>query len=260
MIARLVSLAAGHARLVAVAGVALAAGAIVFVATHFSLSTSEDDLLSPKLPYRQAEAALAREFPNLDAQIVVVVDGATPELAEQSAQALEGRLSADPRMFPSVRRPDAGPFWSREGLLFETAGEVKSSMDRLIAAEPFLGPMAADPSLRGLMSSLNTALQGVQTGQAQLSAMATPMGRLADALERLETGKDAVFSWQNLIGGADPRLLRKLILVNPGRSASIPPTASPCGSPAACRCRTRSSAPWPIAPCRSRWWRWARSS
>ena len=214
-VAALVGLAAGHAGLVAAAGAALAIGAIVFAAGNFSLSTSEDDLISPKLPYRQAETALARDFPNLDAPVVVVIDAATPELAEQSAQALSDRMQGDPKLFPSVRRPDASPFWSREGLLFEDAGEVKASMDRLIAAEPFLGPMAADPSLRGLTSSLTTALQGVQSGQAQLSALASPMRRLADALEALETGKDATFSWQTLIGGADPRLLRKIVLVDP---------------------------------------------
>jgi hopanoid biosynthesis associated RND transporter like protein HpnN len=213
--ARLVGLAARHARLTAAAGLALALGAIVFVVTHFSLSTSQDDLISPKLPYRQAETALARDFPNLDAPVVVVIDAATPELAEQAAQALAAKLQADPQLFASVRRPDAGPFWEREGLLFEDAATVKSSMDRLIAAEPFLGPMAADPSLRGLMTSLDTALQGVQTGQAPLSDLAAPMGRLADALEQLETGKVAVFSWQRLIGGDDARRLRRIILVNP---------------------------------------------
>jgi hopanoid biosynthesis associated RND transporter like protein HpnN len=214
-IARLVGVASRHAALVAFAGVALAVGAVLFAMSHFSLSTSEDDLISPKLAYRQAEAALARDFPGMDAPIVVVVDGATPELAESSAQALADKLSADTRMFPSVRRPDGGQFWAREGLLFEDAPAVKSSMDRLIAAEPFLGPMAADPSLRGLTNALSTALQGVSGGQAQLSALATPMHRLADSLEKLEGGKPAVFSWQALIGGQDPRQLRKLILVDP---------------------------------------------
>jgi hypothetical protein len=102
-------------------------------------------------------------------------------------------------------------------LLFEPTADVKTSMDRLIAAEPFLGPMAADPSLRGLMSSLTTALQGVSAGQAQLAALATPMTRLADTLEGLEAGKAPTFSWRTLITGgkADPRELRKIILVSP---------------------------------------------
>src|SRR6202035_3976795 len=164
----------------------------------------------------QGEAAFAKLFPGSDTQIVVVVDGVTPELAEQSAQALSDKLSADPAHLTSVLRRDGGEFWHKEGLLFSSAADVKTSMDRLIAAEPFLGPMAADPSLRGLMSSLDTALQGVGAGQTSLSTLDMPMTRLADALEKLETGKPAFFSWRALIGGGevDKRELRKILLVN----------------------------------------------
>src|SRR5205823_5630 len=112
LIPRLVGYASARAALFAALGLALAAIAIFFAATHFSLSTSEDDLISPKLAYRQAEARLAREFPGLEPRIVVVVDGATPELAEEAAAALTDKLGADSAHFKSVRRPDGGPFWA----------------------------------------------------------------------------------------------------------------------------------------------------
>jgi hopanoid biosynthesis associated RND transporter like protein HpnN len=214
-IGRLVDRAAVRAGWVALGGAALAAAALVFAAGHFSVSTSEDELISSKLPYRVAQTQLEREFPGLYPEIVVVVDGATPESAEEAAQALTDKLAAQPATFLSVRRPDGGPFWAREGLLYQPTADVKSSLQQLIAAQPFLGPMAADPSLRGLMGSLGTALQGVTTGQAQLSSLTTPMKRLSDTLETVERGKPAVFSWQALIGGADPRQLRKIILVDP---------------------------------------------
>ena len=77
--------------------------------------------------------------------------------------------------------------------------------------------MAADPSLRGLMSSLGTALQGVSGGQTHLATLVTPMTRLADSLERLERGQPSFFSWRELIvgGQVDKRELRKILLVNP---------------------------------------------
>ncbi len=220
LIATLVARATARAGLVAIVGMALALAAIVFAATHFSLTTNEDDLISPKLPYRQAQTQLQRQFPGLDPSIVVVVDAATAELAEQSAAALSAKLAADPAHFTSVRRPDGGPFWAKEGLLFESTADVKSSMSRLISAEPFLGPMAADPSLRGLSASLSTALQGVGAGQTELSSLSPAMTTLAGALERLEAGQPAVFSWQSLISGPDPRQLRKIIFVDPRRDFS----------------------------------------
>jgi uncharacterized protein len=217
VIARLVAQATRRPLIVAVAGLALAAAAMLFVATHFQINTNTDALLSPKLPYRRGEDAFAALFPGSDTQIVVVVDGVTPELAERGAQALSDKLSADPAHFTSVLRPDGGEFWAKEGLLFSSPADVKASMDRLIAAEPFLGPMAADPSLRGLMGSLGTALQGVSAGQAPLANLSMPMSRLSDALEKVEAGKPAFFSWRELVGGGqvDKRELRKILLVNP---------------------------------------------
>ena len=214
IIGGLVDRAAAHARWVVLGGAAVAAAAAWFAASHFSLSTSEDDLISPNVPYRVAETKLDREFPNLDPEIVVVIDGATPELAEEAAQALADKLSSQPKMFLSAQRPDGGPFWAREGLLYEPTQKAESTLQQLIAAEPFLGPMAADPSLRGLMGSLDAALQGVGAGQTRLSSLAWPIRRLADTLETVESGEPAAFSWQTLIGGADPSQLRKIILVD----------------------------------------------
>ncbi len=217
LIARIVGLCAGHALPVALAGAVLAAVAVAFVVTHFQINTDTGALLSPKLTYRVREDAFAKAFPQNADQIVVVVDGKTPELAEAAAAALSDRLSGHPELFSTVRRPDGGPFWAQEGLLFAPTADVKSNMDRLISAEPFLGPMASDPSLRGLMGSLSTALQGVTTGQTTLSALRKPIASLADTLEQQEEGRQTWFSWRTLISGGapDPREVRKIVLVNP---------------------------------------------
>jgi len=213
--ASLTAAATRSALLTAAAAILLALATLVFTLTHFSLSTSEDDLISPKLPYRQAESHLAKLFPDQNPQIVVVIDAASPELAEQSAAALAARLEASPALFPFVRRPQSSPFFAREGLLYEPTATVRATMQRLIAAEPFLGPMAADPSLRGLSASLTAAAQGVTAGQAQLASLAAPMDALDRTLERIEAGRPAVFSWQALIGAARPGANRQIVLVNP---------------------------------------------
>jgi len=216
-VARLVEFCVDHALWVASAGLLLGLAGAFYVATHFSISTDTTALLSPKLPYLQRDAAFYRVFPQMNNQIVVVVDGKTPELAEGGAAALADRLTTQPAHFRSVRRADGGPFWSKEGVLFEPTADVRKDMDRLISAEPFLGPMAADPSLRGLMGALSTAMKGVTSGQTTLSSLRTPIARLADTLETLERGEPTVFSWRALITDAkpDPHELRKIILVNP---------------------------------------------
>ena len=195
---------------------ALAVAATVYAGGHFAMSTNTDALISPKLEWRQRGAAFDKVFPQNDT-IVVVVDGKTPELAEQAAATLTDRLAARTDLFNGVRRPDGGPFWARNGLLYASTADVRSQMDKLIAAQPFLGPIAADPSLRGLATTLSTTVQGVSSGQASLDDLHAPIARLADTLASLRQGKPTVFSWQGLIAGGapDPRELRKLILINP---------------------------------------------
>lgn len=214
---RWVSFCAANALVVTLLGLALGVAAALYAAGHFAISTNTDDLISKALPWRQQEAAFDKAFPQNTAQIVIVVDGKTPELSEQATNALTARLQADPKLFPGVRLADSGPFWSRNGLLYAPTADVKSDMDKLIAAQPFLGPVAADPSLRGVADTLNTTLQGVTAGQATLHDLNKPIRSLADTLEALKAGKPAFFSWRGMIAGGavDPRELRHLILVDP---------------------------------------------
>jgi hopanoid biosynthesis associated RND transporter like protein HpnN len=217
LIGRLVALCASQAWIVLVLAITLGVTAAMYAVGHFAMTTDTAALLSPKLPWRIREAAFNQAFPPTGSRIVVVVDGQTPELAEQAAAALAARLSAQPNLFHAVRRPDAGPFWAREGLLYLPLKDVKSNMAQLIQAQPFLGPIAADPSIRGLMGALSTALQGVSLGQASLADIDKPVTRLADALESLRAGKPTFFSWRSLIGAGppDPRSLRHVILLDP---------------------------------------------
>src|SRR6185295_10483990 len=82
---------------------------------------------------------------------------------------------------------------------------------------PFLGPLAADPSLRGIMHSLTTALTGVARGQAKLADLQRPIVGFADALGRVADGQTAYLSWRALITGAKPsrRETRRFIEVQP---------------------------------------------
>jgi hopanoid biosynthesis associated RND transporter like protein HpnN len=216
--ARLVSLCADRAWIVVLLALALATTATTYVLGHFAMSSNTYDLLSPKLPWRLRETEFNTLFPQAGPKIVVVVDGQTPELTEAATTSLAQLLRTEHRLFRSVHRPDSGPFWARNGLLYAPTQEVQATMAQLIKVEPFLGPMAADPSLRGLMGALSTALQGVNSGQTSLENILGPIRRLAEALESLRSDdKRAYFSWRNLISGSAPdeQELRHLILVDP---------------------------------------------
>jgi hopanoid biosynthesis associated RND transporter like protein HpnN len=202
------------------AGFVLAALALSFTVSNFAISSDTAGLISDRLDWRKREVAYDKAFPGQGDSIVVVIDGPTPELAETGADRLAEKLKADPALFPKVEQPDGGPYFEREGLLLTASPkEISDTIQQLERAQVFLGPVAADPSLRGLMSSFNTMGMGVQHGEAKVSDIARITGPLADSLARVEAGKPEAFSWT---GAFDPtsarpgmRELRKLVIAHP---------------------------------------------
>ena len=95
-----------------------------YAATHLSIDTDTGNLISPELRWRKREAEFDRAFPQKVDLLAVVVDGASPGEAEDAAAALAKWASARPDLFKTVRRPDGGEFFTRNGLLFLSVKEV----------------------------------------------------------------------------------------------------------------------------------------
>ncbi|MFC7553889.1 hypothetical protein ACFQU7_19235 [Pseudoroseomonas wenyumeiae] len=76
----------------------------------------------------------------------MVVDGATPELAEAGAARLTERLKAMPELLHDVHRPDGGPFFDHHGLMLLPLEEVQAATEKLIESQPFLGPWPPTPA------------------------------------------------------------------------------------------------------------------
>ncbi len=214
---RIVALCTRVPTLIAALGVAAGVFAGLYTADNFNMDTDSTKLISPKVEWRQREIHFDSLFPQQVNLILIVVDGDTPELAEAGTAALTERLGKETKLFSVVRRPDGGDFFNRNGLLFLSLDEVKANTDQMIAASPFLGPMAADPSLRGIMQSLQTALLGVAHGQAKLADIARPVDAFGATLQKVANGEKTYLSWRALVSGAPAttRETRRFIEVQP---------------------------------------------
>jgi hopanoid biosynthesis associated RND transporter like protein HpnN len=256
----LVATCARRPWLVLMVAAALTAGALLYTVKHIAIDSDSTRLIAPDVSWRQRERAFDAAFPRHANLIAVVVDGATPELAEQATAALTQGLSGQTGLFRAVWRPDGGPFFDRAGLLFQSTSALAQTMQRLIAAQPLLGSLAADPSLRGLMHALDLLLEGFQQDDAQRDELARPLSELAAALESIVAGQTPAFSWHTLFTGRapDPRELRRFVLVQPildysalqpgGRaSAAIRATTHELGVDADPRLRIRLTGPVPLA-------------
>ena len=216
-IARTVRASTRGAWLVIAGYVIVAALAAGYVSRHIAITTDSSKLLSSSLPWRQQEIKLNAEFPQRTDRVTAVVDAATPEAAEEAAAALAKALRPRSDLIRTVIRPDGGAFFARNGVLFLSVDEVKRDTAQLIKAEPFLGTLAADPTLRGILGAISQSTEGLRLGKTTLEDMEPAMVAISDALDAVAKGKRPAFSWRRLITGREPESsdLRRFVNIQP---------------------------------------------
>ena len=216
-VARAVRLSTRHAWLVIPGFLIATVLAGVYLSRHIAIDTDSSKLLSSSLPWRQQEMRLNELFPQRTDRIIAVVDATTAEGAEEAAAALADALAPQSDVIRTVIRPDGGEFFARNGILFKSVDDVRSDMAQLIKAEPFLGTLAADPTLHGVLGAISQSIEGVRLGKTTLEGMRPAVAAIADVLDGVAQGKHPAFSWRRLIAGhaPEPSELRRFVNIQP---------------------------------------------
>ena len=171
-----------------------------YAATHFSMTTDINKLISTDMPWRQREMAFERAFPQYEL-IVAVIEAPTPELVAKASDALTERLSPQKDLFRSIQQPQGGAFFAQNGFVFEPTDQLEPQLKNLTQAQRLVQVLAGDPSLRGVIQALQFGLLGVQGGRITLDNMTWPMTLGADAIEKVNAGQPATFSWRDMVQG-----------------------------------------------------------
>src|SRR5438270_5693023 len=131
VVERIVAFCARNA--IAVLVLALIAGLLCgfYVAGHFAMNSDAASLISAQTSWRKRNAAFDAQFPQLGNTVDIVIDGATPELAERGAAELTAALKNRADLFHNVRTPGGGDFFSHEGLLFLPVVQVRTITQQL---------------------------------------------------------------------------------------------------------------------------------
>lgn len=214
---RLVGFCRTYAPFVVLSGVTLAVLLGVYTVHRLGMNADAFALIDPNLPWRQREIAYSQAFPRDAEQLVIVIDASDAAAADDAADRLAARLAADDRHFKTMTRADGGEFFRRNGLLFLSEEELAAVADRVAEAQPLIGSLAADPSLRGLFAALNLALEGVARGDIDVASLELPLGAVADAVQSVRDGHPQRLNWRSIIMGHAPTAsdLRRLIIVQP---------------------------------------------
>ncbi len=213
---RIVQACTRHALLTTIFAILLGICASVYAVTDFAINTNSGDLISPDVAWRRHEAAFNAAFPNLTADVVVVIDAASPDQADTAAASLTKKLQTMPNAIQLVRQTGTGPFFTQNGLLYLSPAEVQHVTGQLQRFAPFLAPLAAEPRLDGLAQMLSGLAQGLATGQTPPEALdKDAIGAISQTLADVIAGKSAVLDWNRLAGAEDKRGTRRLLLVRP---------------------------------------------
>ena len=230
-----------------------------YAATHFKMTTDINQLISTDMPWRQRELAFEKAFPQYHL-VVAVVEAPTPELAAEASDALAERLLQQKNLFHSVQQPQGGAFFGRNGFLFEPVDQLQPQLAMLTQAQRLVQVLAGDPSLRGVIQTLQFGLLGVQGGRITLDNMNWAMTLGANTIEKVNAGQPASFSWRELVQGraSTPSERRRFLNIQaeldyselePGRKATdaIRKAAADLNFPANYQANLRLTGPVPMA-------------
>lgn len=194
--AAIVATATRHAWITVIACAFITIGALYYVVAHLGIDTDTSKMIDPNLPHRQAQRAFHAAFPNLTGGIVIFTEAEHAGEAEDVADLLATTLRARPDIARSVSQPGGGEFFATHGLLYLSTDELWALDERLQAAEPFLGTLAHDPSLRGLFTTLTRGLNDTPNAEQQ-KLLSRLFDRVSTAVEQLLASHPEPIHWRD---------------------------------------------------------------
>ena len=184
--------------IVAAAFIVAAAGGYYAVG-HLTMRTSTADMLSPDLPFRKLDREFEAAFPTLDGNLAILVTADTADQAEDAALALTGALQERSDLFDWIYFPLGDSFFRQNGLLFLDIPDLEKLSDRLAAAEPLLGELARDMTLRGLFGVLGLAAKATVDRGERVGDLDRVLASVGDTVEGELNGRSRPLSWRALM-------------------------------------------------------------
>lgn len=188
-----------------------------YTTEHLKVNTNTADMISLELPFQKNRLALEQAFPQDIGTVLLLVEGPTPEATAAAVKQIASLARADSPHISGVYVPDEGEFFARNGLLYLSLEELEDLTGQLANAQPFIGRLAEDNSLRGLLGIVGDAL--VETEKGDLTLDLDPLlKKLDEAIAAANADQPYRVSWRQLMTpkvSAGLGVTKRLILVKP---------------------------------------------
>ncbi|SMF96375.1 hypothetical protein SAMN02949497_3771 [Methylomagnum ishizawai] len=184
-----------------------------YTARNLSVNTDTADMIATDVPFQRNRIRLETAFPQDVNTILLLVEGQTPEDTQSAVARIGGALRADTADFSAVYVPDDGEFFARNGLLYLSPQELETLAAQLAQAQPFIGRIAEDNTLRGLFGIVGQAL--TEGGQHDLDLDIKPL--LDKIRAAVAAGQPYRVSWQQLMSSRNSGLgiTKRFIIATP---------------------------------------------
>jgi len=180
---------------------AIASG--VYAARNLGVDANPDAMISEDLPFRRVAREFQKAFRTPDDSVLLVIDGESASLASRAANGLAAKLAAMPDRFTKVHVPFGGPFFQKNGLLYQDLDTLQRLSDGLAAVQPLVAKLEQDPSLVGVSDLLGEALATKRRGTPLDIDLAQALNRVRAAADAALDGRRAPDPWGDaLIGGS----------------------------------------------------------
>lgn len=187
-----------------------------YVVTTIGIDTDTSDMLSGKLTFRKNYENYRAAFPQYDSTFLILVEGDTPDLAQDASLKLSAALKKEKDYFTTVYLPGGGQFFEEHAFLYLSPEELESLADRLARVQPFLAKLSHDLSVQGFLAILQKGLE--ESSGNDVSFDFKPIfQQVRAAIDATTAGKRHYLSWMALMGG-DSEIIRqkyKIIVVQP---------------------------------------------
>ena len=193
--------------------------ALRYTVNHLGINSYIQDMISEDLPWRQTFIEYHESFPQFVDNLLIVIDGLTPELAQAAQQKLANALERDRSgLFVRVFLPGAGPFFDRQGLLYLSTDELLDLSDRLAELQPVLAILARSPDLPGLAQLFQPASE--DRANISLPALDRPLKSFRQSFDHTTEDHLSSVSWQGLLASGNQPVssARRVILLETRRN------------------------------------------
>jgi len=175
----------------------------IYAARNLGVDADPDAMISADLPFRRVAQEFQQAFRTPDDSVLLVIDGESASVAGRAADALAAKLASQTDLFVKVHVPFGGPFFQKNGLLYQDVDTLQRLSDGLAAVQPLVAKLEQDPSLVGVSDLLGEALAAKRRGIPLDIDLSQALDRVRAAADAARDGRRAPDPWGDaLIGGS----------------------------------------------------------